>query len=390
MGANDMTDELSELSVPNNSSSSNLRNENQKLSRQLKAFVTKVRQNEEKLKRFQTLEIGLISCTSLYELLQTVIYEYRSTSKLDRATLLLYDPEYELRRILEEDQINIDDHLDLLFTEDRSVIEDQFMLSPRAIIGPYQVHRHEKMFHPKIKAPCSIALLPMLRNGELIGSLNLGSYKVERFIPGIATDFLERFATIVSICLNNVKSHEQLKRVGLTDVLTGVNNRRFFDQRLVEETAVVQRYQSPLVCLFFDVDHFKGVNDTYGHQAGDSILKELAGIIRSNLRSNDILARYGGEEFSALLINTSAEVGFEIAERIRAAIESTHFHTTIDNHVRVTISIGMACLTQADIGTAPSLLGSSLVQRADDNLYVAKRTGRNQVVCKELNGECIA
>ena len=375
-----MPDEAYNTSHTLKDSDNDLIAENQQLSRQLRAFVSKVRQNEEKLRRFQELEISLISCTSLIDLLGTVFHSYRSTAKLDRATLLLHDPEYELRRILEEDGVDYQQHFDLIFTESRQHLESFFGLRPASHLGVYNPLLHKGMFHPKVHSPTSVAILPLVYKGEIVGSLNLGSKKSERFVQGTAADFLERFATIVTVCLQNVKNHEQLKRVGLTDVLTGVNNRRFFDQRLQEEVSAVQRSNSDLSCLFFDVDHFKQVNDRYGHHAGDIVLKEVAGIIRQSLRSTDILARYGGEEFAALLPNANIDIANEIAERIRANIEKRAFVLEDGETIRVTISIGMSTMENVDIGSAPLKLGNELVQKADDNLYIAKRSGRNRVV----------
>ena len=358
-----------------------------KLRRQLKAIIAQARQNEEKLQRFQALELKLIGCNSLSELIQVVLFEYRSTSNLDVVKILLHDPEYEIQRLLEEDGFSLQDSHDLLFTESLEKLEKQYGLSPRPYLGPYDGSRHEFLFAGSKRTPASIALLPIVRHGEIIGSLNIGSYKTERYVAGTASDFLQRLSTIIGICLDNVKNSERLKRVGLTDVLTGVNNRRFFDQRLIEEICNAQRHQTPLSCLFFDVDHFKKVNDTYGHPAGDLVLQEVANLIRSKLRTSDVLARYGGEEFSALLNQTAAQKAYEIAERIRCGIEKMAFVTGDGTTIRVTISIGMATLKPGNPSGPPEAIGSELVQQADNNLYIAKRSGRNKVVSHHLVNE---
>ena len=225
----------------------------------------------------------------------------------------------------------------------------------------------------------SIALLPLVRYDELIGSLNLGSKDPERFLEGSATDFLQRLATIVAICLENATNHERLKRVGLTDSLTGVNNRRFFDQRLGEEVARARRSQEPLACLFLDIDRFKGINDTYGHRVGDRVLIEAASLIREQLRSTDVLGRYGGEEFSALLVNATQDKAMEIAERIRSAIEVHRFPWDDGEPLKATISIGVSSLEPGPSSDNASQ-AENLVDRADQALYVAKNSGRNRVV----------
>jgi len=226
----------------------------------------------------------------------------------------------------------------------------------------------------------SVALLPLVRYGNLIGSLNLGSKETSRYVEGAATDFLQRLATVVAICLENATNHERLKRVGLTDSLTGVNNRRFFDQRLVEEVARALRTEEPLACLFMDVDHFKSVNDEYGHQVGDRVLHVVAGLIREQLRASDVLGRYGGEEFSALLVNASGESAMEIAERIRAVIAAYPFEIGEGKRLAATISIGVATIPKEVGDVTVETLANELVEQADQAVYVAKRQGRNRVV----------
>ncbi len=357
--------------------------ENQRLSRKLRAFLAKARQNEEKYRRFQELELRLIQCTSLRELLQIMLFEYRVASRLERLSLILHDPEYELRRILDAEAPDLRQHGDLIFVDDMEALESFYGLSLAPYLGCYQRDRHAGFFSSMLRPPASIALLPMVRGGELVGSLNLGSEKFERFNPTSASDFLQRLATIVAVCLNNVISQERLKRVGLTDVLTGVNNRRFFDQRLREELSLAQRRKQTLCGLFFDVDHFKQVNDRYGHPAGDAVLREVAAIIRGQLRNSDVLARYGGEEFAALLVDTSLEKACEIAERIRGRIEQTAFPVAEGLSIPVTLSVGIACFHGNGDGPLDlDQAAAQLMQRADECLYDAKNGGRNQVVCE--------
>lgn len=355
--------------------------ENQQLRKQLKSFVAQVRQNEEKLHRFQELELRLIECTSLFDLIQVVIHQYRSTSHLDRVTLLLIDPEYEYRRVLEEDSVDVQGETDLVFVDSTDALERFFGYTPHAILGSYQRQQHALMFPGDQRPPSSIAILPLTRDGELIGSLNLGSHKAERFINGAASDFLQRLASFVSICVKNSLNHERLKRVGLTDVLTGVNNRRFFDQRLTEEVSRAKRQKQPLSCLFLDVDHFKRVNDVHGHHAGDLALREIADVLRKNMRTSDVLARYGGEEFAALLINTPTEKAHEIGERIRLEIAQRHCQLQGGETLSVTLSVGIATFHPGTSNNQDALAtGAQLVQRADKCLYQAKNSGRNRVI----------
>ncbi|HET9956344.1 MAG TPA: diguanylate cyclase [Polyangiaceae bacterium] len=165
-----------------------------------------------------------------------------------------------------------------------------------------------------------------------------------------------------------------VEALAITDPLTGLFNRRRFADVLKREYAVTRRYQNTLSCLLLDLDHFKRINDHYGHDAGDRVLKELAQKVAENLREVDVPARYGGEEFAVLLPHTRKEDARIVAERLRRAIESIQL--TFDGKPeRVTVSIGVAGNTDVASGKA-----EDLVKAADVALYEAKRLGRNRVV----------
>ena len=354
--------------------------ENQLLRRKLKAFLSQARDNEQKMRRFQEQELRLISTDSLSELVQRVLFNYRTAFGLDVVSLVLYDPEYEIQRILEEEGVRLDEMEQLCFVHELDNLDNLFGISTEPLLGIYHPREHRVLFAENTEPPLSVALLPLVRYGNLIGSLNLGSQTSTRFVQGAATDFMQRLATIVAICLENTTNQQRLKRIGLTDSLTGVNNRRFFDQRLIEEVSRAQRTDEPMTCLFMDVDLFKVVNDQHGHQIGDQVLRDVAGIIREQLRSSDVLGRYGGEEFSALLVNANSESAMEVAERIRAVVEKHVFKASDGKGLSLTISIGVGTLPLICREIKTSTLAEDLLERADQAVYQAKRNGRNQVV----------
>ena len=167
---------------------------------------------------------------------------------------------------------------------------------------------------------------------------------------------------------------ENLYRASITDSLTGAHNREYFDARLESELSYARRHLTELGLLLLDIDHFKQVNDTYGHQVGDYVLTELASAWSSNMRAEDVFARYGGEEFGVILRDTPAETGFAVGERFRLIVESLRIE--FDGRViPVTVSIGAASLVDCEEKTA-----SALIAAADRRLYAAKRAGRNRVV----------
>lgn len=174
-----------------------------------------------------------------------------------------------------------------------------------------------------------------------------------------------------------LETNLELQRLTNSDGLTGLSNRRYFDEYLGAEWRRAQREQTQLALLMIDVDAFKAYNDTYGHVAGDEVLRRVAGVIRDNCaRPADLPARFGGEEFSMILPATSAGGARLLAEKVRRAIESLQIpHNGSPPSGVVTISIGGAVIVPDETGDA-----SRLVQAADTGLYQAKRNGRNQVV----------
>jgi two-component system cell cycle response regulator len=165
--------------------------------------------------------------------------------------------------------------------------------------------------------------------------------------------------------------HDIIFRMAVTDGLTNLANRKQLDSILADEISRARRYGRSLSVLMLDIDHFKSINDTYGHLAGDCVLSGLASMLQKRLRPNDRLGRYGGEEFCAILPETPLANALRIAEDLRALVE-THAFVTDDKEIRVTISVGIATLQQeAD--------RSELYRRADEKLYAAKHAGRNRV-----------
>jgi diguanylate cyclase (GGDEF)-like protein len=171
-----------------------------------------------------------------------------------------------------------------------------------------------------------------------------------------------------------------LKYIGLTDSLTGVYNRRYMDRRVLEEIARARRQQYDIAFMYIDIDHFKRVNDTVGHQGGDEVLREVAQRIKAELRLSDALARFGGEEFVVLLINADLDSAAFVAERIRAGIAASMIDLSHSVRVSITASIGVAVLDRSDSVSTPEAAAMALIAEADAALYQAKDSGRNRVV----------
>jgi len=175
---------------------------------------------------------------------------------------------------------------------------------------------------------------------------------------------------------NDVKNLALLQHESITDALTGLNNRRYFDQRLGEEVALSKRYKHPLTLMLLDIDYFKKVNDTYGHKVGDEVLQNLSRIILETVRDSDIVARYGGEEIVIITPNTSKQEAQILGERIRSLVEQTTVAVvgTSKEIVQVTVSIGICSLSLVIADK------DALIEETDQALYAAKKYGRNRVV----------
>jgi len=152
-----------------------------------------------------------------------------------------------------------------------------------------------------------------------------------------------------------------------TDKLTGLKNRRYFQEKLEEQLSNNEKSASPFSLLILDIDHFKKVNDTFGHQVGDEVLAQLAQLLKNQARSLDIVARYGGEEFVVILPETDQNEAKAIAEQLRQAVEQAKWQTG-----RITVSVGIATAIKTDNET-------TILQRADKALYASKENGRNQI-----------
>jgi len=168
----------------------------------------------------------------------------------------------------------------------------------------------------------------------------------------------------------------QLYEASVTDSLTGAFNREHFDHRLEAEISFSRRHGAELSLLLLDIDHFKLVNDTFGHQAGDTVLVEMAAAVNGSLRTEDVFARYGGEEFAIILRGIDLASAYHVGERFRMLVESLRIEAS-GHPIPITVSVGVASLR-----CCPDDLAETLIATADRRLYAAKRTGRNRVVAQ--------
>jgi diguanylate cyclase len=194
----------------------------------------------------------------------------------------------------------------------------------------------------------------------------------------------ERLALSKTEICDLQQSLEAIRAESLTDPLTGLGNRKFFDRSIEAMVQNAQAIGEPLSLLMFDIDHFKSFNDSYGHLTGDQVLRLVGMSLKQNIKGQDITARYGGEEFAVVLPNTALRQALTVADHIRRAVMSKELKKKSTGEIlgRVTISVGVSMLKPADDT-------DSLIERADACLYAAKRAGRNRVIC-EADPEYVA
>jgi len=219
--------------------------------------------------------------------------------------------------------------------------------------------------------PRQVLVSPISYKGVSVGILVLAagsSFKADQL------ELIDLFLPILGLSLNNAITHDRLQRLAALDPLTGLYNRRFGMGRLHEEFGRSVRAKTPIGLLMLDIDHFKAVNDTYGHLVGDRLLKSVSSIMRSSLREGDVLVRYGGEEFLAVLPAASSEDLLMVGERVRRQVEDLVLQES-EKQVKVTISIGGCSAPHHQVSKE-----EDLISKADAALYRAKNGGRNQVV----------
>ncbi|HEX7079979.1 MAG TPA: DUF484 family protein [Gammaproteobacteria bacterium] len=347
------------------------------LERRIERLADEARKNEEAWKRAQAREMELLEADDLATLLTRATDGLRAGYSLEAVTLLLVDEAHELRHLLIGEGASPDAFPNVLFVDRLPESLPFDAAAPRPWLGAFDRERHGRLF-PGAEGLRSVALVPLARREKLVGSVNMGSANPSRFTRRHATDFLHHLGIMAAFALENTANRARLVRSVLTDPLTGWSNRRYLEARLREEIARCRRSGAPMACLMIDVDHFKRVNDGFGHLVGDDILRGVADRIARQVRGSDVAARYGGEEFVILLPGTDAHAAAALAERIRAAVAEQPFEIGGGREpIPVTVSVGVAEHAAAPAGGDA---GEALLARADAALYAAKSGGRNMVV----------
>lgn len=357
---------------------SNLRARLDEAEKRLEALTAAAAQNEDKMRRSQQRELRLLAADDLESLLREMLLGLRASYGLEYVSVVLCDPDHDIRHLLMAAGVPADEFDRLVMVDSLTGLAPQYVALRQPWLGAFAACDHQ-LICPGATGLASMAMIPLTHRQQLIGSINLGSRDPARFTRAHAADFLAHLGVIASFCVENVVNRARLLRSGFTDVLTGWHNRRYLQVRIKEELGRARRDQITLACLMLDIDHFKRVNDTWGHSAGDAVLQELAHRIDVQIRASDVAARFGGEEFIILLPDTDRKSALLLAERIREAVSESAYELPGGETITVTASIGVAAIRpDADLDDLKTV-GDSLIARADVALYAAKSAGRNRV-----------
>jgi diguanylate cyclase (GGDEF)-like protein len=352
--------------------------ENEELKKRLKEMTAEALNNETILKRTQARELTLLRADSLAQLLHAMVDGLRESYTLDAVSVVLLDPQHEIRHLLVAGGDRPEEFKQIFFVDSLVGLAPQLAALQRPWLGPFVGADHHLLF-PGSSHLKSTALVPLPRKDRTTGALCFGSRDATRFTRHHGTDFLAHLGAVGAVCIENAVNRARLLRAGITDFLTGWHNRRYLQQRLKEELARAQRRGGSIACLMIDIDRFKGINDGYGHLAGDNALKEIANRVETQIRSMDTAARFGGDELAILLPDASAAEAALLAERIRDVIAAVPFALTAKVVRNLTVSIGVAAIALGRHETDLKAVADRLLADADAALYRAKALGRNRV-----------
>lgn len=288
------------------------------------------------------------------------------------ATLLLVDTSTGLLFTYASSLVNFEsevEHSLFLSNEDAGV---QALLEEMAPLPADKLAPLSATFAQRLQALDADLAIPLLRRGELSGLLLLGGSDNGESFPPEEVDLLTLLAHHVASSLENVKLSESVTQ----EELTGLMRREAILECLRKELRRSLRYRRPLSVAMIDLDHFKAVNDRFGHLVGDTILKKVAELLSRSVRSSDFLGRYGGEEFLLILPETDLMAAVAVAEKLRELAENMGAGAG-EQRIQVTLSVGVTQLSVTAGSEAPTIW--DLIAEADDQLYQAKNLGRNRV-----------
>jgi diguanylate cyclase (GGDEF)-like protein len=310
--------------------------------------------------------------SDLKKLLQFILGQAIEITSAEKGSLMLYDMESNQLniRVLAgsegkafQEKVNNNEIKCRSFKPGEGIAGRVFLTAKPIVVN--NIQKDDIFVDSEVSYVRSIACIPMIVYNDVIGVINVTNKRHGRQFTDDDVEMLKAVADQAAVAINKA----QLWDMAVTDSLTGLYVRRYFMVKLYEEVHRAERYNNILSLVMADLDRFKNINDTYGHDTGDRVLKEIGSFLQENVRDVDMVARYGGEEFVILIPEAAKDAAYILSERLRKKFEKLKF----ENLPQITISLGIA--TYPFDGKQPE----DLLKNADAAMYAAKRAGRNQV-----------
>jgi len=346
-----------------------LADENHELKQYVADVMKRLRENERLFSRMFELESKVLSSTDPEDLCFTLLRGLRSGFNLDMVRFW-----FDRSSFMGNCQLDGLSERDLVWIE-KGEIANMGLLSRHVCLICLSKEKGFVWLEKQDEHLASMALLVLGNPEKPFGVLGMGSVEADRFSPDQSVDFLQHLAQVVGLSLENAIARDRLARISITDSLTGSHNRRFLQPHSHQPLSQWFGSDTQVVCLYFDVDGFKAINDRLGHTAGDDLLTEIASTAQQFARAKDPLIRMGGDEFILLLPGCSEEKACEIAGRIVQACGAI----AVEDE-KVAISMGIA-YSHADRDMAVK----QLIEYADEAMYVAKALGGSRFETSEEN-----
>ncbi|MBU2455870.1 MAG: sensor domain-containing diguanylate cyclase, partial [Proteobacteria bacterium] len=315
-----------------------------------KSILERLKQNEITARRFHEIEISILTILNFQDFIEKLLFEISSKFAVPYTWLSIIE-ESSISKYLQNFQ-----NSKLLSTSTAFLSKEQFSIISQNRLKPLLSNKNLNGFSALIPKASdyeigSIAIAPITLDGEIVGSFNQADKDAHRFEPGIDTSLLEQLALKVSLCLSNVTAHEQLKFLAFHDPLTGLLNRGVMERVLEREFQRSKRYHIDLAILFLDLDDFKSINDTFGHDNGDRALCHTADCLNSLKRDSDIVARFAGDEFVVILPSTNKNQAENFVARVKQKLASEPLSAN-DTTFYVKLSHGLSSVFEKGMESA--------------------------------------
>ena len=260
-----------------------------------------------------------------------------------------------------------------LSPENQNLLANAFHRGEHVVVTEQQIQQYSQDPFLQIFHSPELVIMPLKAKDNVNGLIVADNVYTRKAITDEDLKIFTMLANQAGLAIENSRLYEIVKHRSHTDSLTELWNHGFFQNKLLEEIERAKTFKQPLTLILLDIDNFKKLNDTCGHQYGDIVLKEIANILKKLSRTNDYPCRYGGEELALILTETTSEQGFVIAERIRQSIEQHDFSALIPHHdIKVSVSLGLASFPHH------AQTKEELINKTDQAMYIAKFGGKNQ------------